>query len=186
MSDLSDEDLMLMFKYGRVDAFDLLFEKYRRPLANYIRQMLGDAAAAEDLFQEVFVQVVRAAGRYQVTAKFSTWLYTIATNRCLNHLGSAGHRFGRRVIPLHDDAVEPASNAAGPEQLAVERELADELRRVVADLPSGQRAAFVLRETHGKPYQEIAEILDQPMGTVKTNLHRARETIRAQMKRHLK
>ena len=188
MTDLSDEELMLMFKYGRVEAFDLLFEKYRKPLLNFVFRMVGSRAAAEDLFQDVFIQVVRAAERYQATARFTTWLYKIATNRCLNHLTSAGYRFARGVIPLHTgtSAVDDlSSNDPLPDQVAAGHELADILHEVVLDLPPAQRAAFVLRDIHEKQYREIAEILDEPMGTVKTHLHRAREKVRRQMRRYL-
>jgi len=188
MADLSDEELMLMFKYGRVEAFDLLFEKYRSPLLSFLFRMVGDRAAAEDVFQDAFIRVVQAAERYQATAKFSSWLYKIATNRCLNHLNSAGYRFGRRLIPLHADPGTSDSLDASdpsPDQIAMERELTDILNRVLLDLPPAQRAAFVLRETQGKAYHEIAEILGEPMGTVKTHLHRAREFVRDRMRRYL-
>lgn len=187
MTELSDEELMLMFKYGRVEAFDLLFEKYRRPLLNFMLRMLGERAIAEDMFQEVFIQVVRAAPRYEATARFSTWLYTIATNRCLNHLNSAAHRHGHRTISLHADSTLTAgldSSRPTPDEEAAAREIAHRLHRVVMGLPPPQRAAFLLRETHGKQYEEIADILGQPMGTVKTNLHRARETVRSEMQRY--
>ena len=185
MDDLSDEQLMLMFKYGRVDAFDLLFEKYRRPLLAFIYQMVGDRAAAEDLFQDVFIQVVRSARRYEATARLSTWLYKIATNRCLNHLGSRGHRTRQNVISLHSDGVDPPALSPAPDEVAAGNELGVALGRVVRSLPEHQRTTFLLRETHGKPYREIAEILDMPMGTVKTNLHRARIAVREQMQRYL-
>ena len=188
MADLSDEELMLMFKYGRVEAFDLLFERYRKPLLNFMAHMVGDRAAAEDVFQEVFVEVVRSAERYQAVARLSTWIYKIATNRCLNHLNSAAHRFRRRSVSLDAGAALAEglrSDEQGPEEAARERELADILRGVVLRLPPGQRAVFVLRETHGREYHEMAEILDLPLGTVKTHLHRARQTVRSAMRRYL-
>ena len=187
MTDLSDEELMLMFKYGRVEAFDLLFEKHRQPLYSFLLRMLGDRSAAEDLFQDVFIQVVRAAGRYEATARFSTWLFKIATNRCLNHLKSASHRHSRKTISLHADAGladQLDSPDPQPGEQAQDRELADILHRVVQDLPDAQKAAFLLRETQGRPYDEIAEVLGQPLGTVKTNLHRARQTVRQKMRRY--
>ena len=183
MTDLSDEELMLMFKYGRVDAFDLLFEKHRQPLYSFLLRMLGDRSAAEDLFQDVFIQVIRAAGRYEATARFSTWLFKIATNRCLNHLKSASQRHARKTIPLHAEAGL-TDRLLSPGQQAQDRELADILHGVVQELPEAQRAAFLLRETQGRPYDEIAEMLSQPLGTVKTNLHRARQTIRQKMRRY--
>ena len=188
MADLSDEELMLMFKYGQVDAFDLLFERHRSWVLGFIGQMVGDRAAAEDVFQEVFVEVVRAAGRYEVKAKLTTWLYKIASSRCLNHLSSASHRWSRRTVSL--DAAEPvagglASHEPAPDDAASARELTEIMRREVLRLPPDQRAAFVLRETHGKGYDEIADILGQPLGTIKTHLHRARQAVRDHMRRHL-
>jgi len=188
MTDLSDEELMLMFKYGRSEAFDLLFEKHRQSLYSFLLRLVGDRAAAEDLFQDVFIQVIRAAGRYEATARFSTWLFKIATNRGLNHLKSAAHRHARKTISLHTEAGladRLASPSPRPGEQAQTHELADLLHQVVRDLPDAQKAAFLLRETQGRPYDEIAEVLSLPLGTVKTNLHRARQTVQQKMRRYV-
>ena len=166
--DLSDEQLMLMFRYGNRAAFGLLFEKYRGPVFGFARRMLGSTAGAEDACQEVFLKVVSAAADYEPTAKFRTWLFTIARNCCLNTL-----RRPRPLSLIEEVAVEDRQSA-DPRESASEAETEELLEEAIADLPDTWREAFLLRSRHGLDYREIAQVTEQPVGTVKTHIHRAR------------
>lgn len=165
VDDLSDEQLMLMFRYGSRAAFELLFEAYRGPVYHFARRMLGSREAAEDACQETFLRMVRAAETWRPTGKFRTWLFTIARNCCLN-----ARRDARPEAPFRD----APSKREGPSEAAARAELAERIERAVADLPQPQREVFLLRARNGLSYADIAEVTQRPLGTVKTLLHRAR------------
>ena len=166
--DLSDEQLMLMFRYGNRAAFDLLFEKYRTPVYNFARRMMGTRPGAEDLCQDVFLRMVGAAGTYEPSARFRTWLFTIARNCCVSAL--------RRTVPvaLDSSTVVPDTREPDPPDSATYAEAVDRLEQAMADLPTPEREVLLLRYRHGMAYQEIADVTGQPLGTVKTHIHRAR------------
>ena len=169
MADLTDEELMLMFKYGNIDAFDLLFEKYKTPLLTYLTRMVSDSRLAEDLLQEVFLRVVKAAQQYRPTAKFGTWLYTIATNCGLNARREPQRG---RVLYFHELASPSSTHPPSvgelrdarplPDEQAEYHELRDTLRSAIDRMPEQLKPAFLLRETQDRDYAEIAEILDMP------------------------
>ncbi|MDP6117753.1 MAG: sigma-70 family RNA polymerase sigma factor [Planctomycetota bacterium] len=166
--DLSDEQLMLMFRYGNRSAFELLFEKHRGPVYRFALRMLGERAAAEDACQDTFLKVVSSSGGYEPTAKFRTWLYTIARNVCLNELRKPSLV---RFQTLHE--IE-STGEGDPSHIASSAELLDHLDQAIARLPDAWREIFLLRSSHRMSYEEIAAITQVPLGTVKTNLHRAR------------
>ncbi len=171
---------MLAFREGDDAAFDALFHHWAEPLLRYLERMLRDAGAAEELVQEAFLRVYRARHRYQPDARFSTWLYRIATNLALNEL-----RRPHRRDP-HDSV-----DAEGAAPLAAETPPADELvdarRRGVAVeqafalLPERQRAALWLAAVEGRSYAEVAESLDVTEKAVKALVHRARSNLAAQL-----
>ena len=167
--DLSDEQLMLMFRYGNRAAFELLFEKHRRAVYNFARRMLGSATAAEDMCQETFLRMVSAAKTYEPSARFKAWLFTIARNCCLSVL-----RREQPVILGEMDAWLPDSRSTDPTEDAREAEAMERLEQAIAELPEEQREAFLLRYRHDMPYREIADVTGRPLGTVKTHIHRAR------------
>ena len=164
--DLSDEQLMLMFRYGNRAAFGLLFEKYRSPVFNFARRMVGNAQEAEDACQEVFLRMVSAAGGYEPTARFRAWLFTIARNCCISAL--------RRSQPLPLKTDEVAAPDAAPELEGDESN--DLVEQAIRRLPDDWREM---------PYGEIADVTGRPLGTVKTHIHRARLRLAEMLQDHL-
>ena len=173
-----DAALMVAFQRGDASAFRALFEKHGRATMAFCQRFVKDPARAEELAQDVFLKLHASAGRYQPGARFTTFLYRIATNHCLNELRRGEHRFQREVdpaagpgVPLDPDAL--AGPAATPEELARGGALARQLEGVLARLPESQRAAFVLARFEGLPYDEIAAVLDTTVPAVKSLVHRA-------------
>ncbi len=178
-----DEDaaLMLAFCAGDGAAFDALFDRWAAPLLRYLERMLRDAAAAEELVQEVFLRVHGARQRYQPQARFSTWLYRIATNLALNEL-----RRPRRREP-HASLDEPGSPALRGEGPAVEdvvdaRRLSVRVEHELAQLPERQRAALCLSAVEGLSYAQVAEALEVSESAVKALVHRARTALAERVK----
>jgi RNA polymerase sigma-70 factor, ECF subfamily len=170
-----DAALMLAFQGGDESAFRTLFRKYGRAMVTFCHHFVRDAAAAEDLAQEVFLKVHRSADRYQPTARFKTFLYRIASNHCLNELRKGEHA-ARRREEADAGAAEPDDLPAGgatPEEAAVAASLARQVEALVARLPEKQRAAFVLARLEGLSSEEVAEALDTSVSAVKSLVHRA-------------
>ena len=161
-----DAQLVSSAKDGRLDAFEELVRRYRLPTYRVALRMLGDEADAEDATQDAFVHAWRSLGAFRADAAFSTWMYRIVTNRCLNVL-----RARRRTEPLPADREAPASR---PERIVEARWQVEDLKLAIAHLSPEQRAPFVLRELEGLSYQEIAGALDLSVAAVKGRLHRAR------------
>lgn len=176
--DALDEDvrLMLAFRGGDVAAFDALFRRWSGPLLRYLERMLRDAAGAEELVQEVFLRVHGARDRYAPEARFSTWLYRIATNLALNEL-----RRPRRRDPHYstdeENAVPLASPSPAVDDVAHARRLAEVVERELGGLPERQRAALWLSAVEGLSYSEVAEALDVTEKAVKALVHRARSAL---------
>jgi RNA polymerase sigma-70 factor, ECF subfamily len=178
---------MLDVKAGDDASFDLLLQKYRTPLVNFLYRMVRDTATAEDLAQEVFLRVYRARKQYSPSAKFTTWLFRIATNLALNSVRDNRHR-------LKDVSIDAASSPdedAAPMQLPapemridehmIERERADYIRKVISGLPEKQRVAVLLHKYEEMDYAEIARILECSESALKSLLFRAYETLRVQL-----
>jgi RNA polymerase sigma-70 factor (ECF subfamily) len=173
-----DEDvrLMLAFRSGDAAAFDTLFGRWSAPLLRYLARMLRDVALAEDLVQEAFLRVYRARDRYAPDARFSTWLYRIATNLALNELRRPVRR-ARHARP--DEAGAPAlvSPAVGPDDAADARRSAARALSLLDSLPEKQRAALCLAAIEGLSYAEVAEALEVSESAVKALVHRARSAL---------
>ena len=167
--DLSDEQLMAMFRHGNRSAFELLFERHRRGVYNFALRMVGERAAAEDACQETFLRVVTGAATYQPAGRFRAWLFRIARNCCLKALRK---RFGPQM-----EMERFPSAQEGPAAAASRAEIEQRLEKAILRLPENWREAFLLRYRHGMEYQEIAEVTEQPVGTVKTYIHRARRAL---------
>ena len=176
MANLADDDLVQMYREGDVDAFDTLFDRYHVPIYNFARTMLGHSDGADDVLQDVFLAVARAAKTYDPRGRFRSWLFRLARNHCLNRLQS--ERLRRRVIAESglDLADAPSGEPSPAEQVDSDERLA-RLRQLIADLPERQREAIALYAFEQMSYQEIADVLDIPLNTVRTLIHRARATL---------
>ncbi len=175
----SDEDLVREFIDGDERAFRDLMDRYSRRMVNYIYRIIGDRDRAEDLLQDTFIRVYRNIHRFDQSRKFSTWLYTIATNLAKNELRNAGRSplmyfqnfFFRKDEP---QMFEAADKAGRPDDELYQKQLENIVSTAVEKMPNRHRLVFSLRETQGKSYEEIAEILGCNIGTVKSRLNRAR------------
>ena len=179
---LEDGDVVKAFRRGEERAFQELVSRYQARLLNFIYRTIGDRDKAEDLVQETFIRVYRHIGRFNCSKKFSTWIYTIASNLAKNELRN---RARNRVCFSHpnkkdwqeDDRVlrfeDPSTR---PDDLYRKRHLKELVEKAVAQLPPHHREVFILRELQGKAYEEICEITSVKLGTVKSRLNRARTT----------
>jgi RNA polymerase sigma-70 factor (ECF subfamily) len=170
----TDADLVSRAQAGRLDAFEELVRRHRLGAYRVALRMLGDESDAEDATQDAFVQAWRNLDRFRADAAFSTWMYRIVTNRCLNML-----RARRRTEPLPEDREAPASR---PDRIAEGRWQVEQLQRAIGRLTPEQRAPLVLRELQGCSYEEIAEVLGLSISAVKSRLHRARLELLAAMR----
>jgi RNA polymerase sigma-70 factor, ECF subfamily len=188
----SDVQLMLDVKSGDDSSFELLLRKYRTPVVNFLYRMVRDAAAAEDLAQEVFLRVYRARGQYLPTAKFTTWMFRIATNLALNALRDGRYRqmevsIDQSPVAYSGDgeseqpALEVADRQASIELELIRRDRADLIRRAVESLPEKQRAAVLLHKYQEMDYDEIARVLGCSESALKSLLFRAYETLRVEL-----
>jgi RNA polymerase sigma-70 factor, ECF subfamily len=194
MDDVQDPDaaLMLRVKEGDLGSFEILVEKYKHPVMNLLYRTLPDAIEAEDLAQQVFIQVYKSAPRYQVAAKFSTWLFTIARNLCLNEIRRRSRHPAESLentLPENEDQparqYEDTKTFSPPESL-LHGELEQKIEHALAALPEKQRTALLLCRQDELSYDEIAEILGCSVSATKSLIHRGRETLKDQLKPYLK
>jgi RNA polymerase sigma-70 factor, ECF subfamily len=184
-----DVDLMLRVRNGDNEAFRQLVERHQRAVINLIYRSIGDSWEAEDLAQRVFVQVFRSAGRYQPTAKFTTWLFTIVHNTILNEYRRRGRHATQSLEAMtQPDDPEgearqlPDARAVDPHQAVAEQELRERIQAAIKLLPENQRTAVLLCRFEGLSYEEIAKVLHCSVAAVKSLLHRARETLKEQLR----
>lgn len=194
MPELSDPDaaLMLRVKRGDREAFAELVGKYKQPLFNFICRTLRDEAESEDLAQNVFLQVYKSRQRYQHTAKFSTWLFTIARNLCLNEIRRRSRHPADSIEENQSDnedqpqrQYEDKKNFL-PAENVLHAELAKKIEEALAALPENQRTAILLCRQDELSYEEIADILDCSLSATKSLIHRGRETLKEKLKPYLK
>ncbi len=182
---------MLAFQKGDERAFAELVRRNQSTVFAVVYRFMGDAADVEDLAQEVFLRVYRTGPRYKPTAKFSTWLYRITANLCLNAIRSRGKlRFSQLEVRDESDSdafyreVEDTTGPAPHAALAAS-ELQDRLRIALESLPDSQRTAIILNKYEQLSYDEIAAILDLSVMAVKSLLSRARANLRRELERYL-
>ena len=189
-----DPDALLMLRVKRGDraAFVELVEKFKQPVMNLVYRTLHDATEAEDLAQIVFLQVYKSAKRYESRAKFSTWLFTIARNLCLNEIRRRSRHPADSLEEAHAEhedqprqQFEDQSNVLPPEQL-LHGELAQKIEEALAGLPENQRTAILLCRQEELSYEEIAGILGCSLSATKSLIHRGRETLKEKLKPYLK
>lgn len=184
----SDVQLMLGVRAGDETSFELLLQRYRIPLVNFLYRMVRDSAQAEDLAQEVFLRVYRARKDYAPSAKFTTWLFRIATNLALNSIRDGRHRqMDVSIDQTVDDGeqeqarLDVADKSPNVEHRLLELDRAAMIRRAVDALPDKQRAAVLLHKYQEMDYSDIARALDCSESALKSLLFRAYETLRVQL-----
>jgi RNA polymerase sigma-70 factor (ECF subfamily) len=184
----SDADIMLRAKAGDQSAFDYLVQKYRRPMVSFMYRMARNTAAAEDLAQEVFLRVYRSRASYEASAKFTTWLYRIATNLAVNHARDTRHERPEVQVSLDEPDEDTGTTLELPdghltaEQVMVRRERMTAIRSKVEALPEQQKLAVIMHKYQQMDYKQIADVLKKSESATKSLLFRAYETLREQLK----
>jgi len=177
----SDRRLIERLQAGDVRAFEELVIAHQHRVFAVAQRMLGNAAEAEEIAQEVFLRVHRSIGEFRGESRLSTWLYAITSRLCLNRLAAGDRRFRRDDAEALERAPGPGDAAALLERSEVEAALRD----AIAELPEDRRIVVVLRDLEGLSYEEIAQALDLELGTVRSRLHRARTDLKAKLERFL-
>lgn len=180
LRDLTDGELLAKAIAGREDGFEELVRRYQRPITNYVYRMVGNYDAALDVTQEVFIKVYNSMSRYSSEYKFSTWLYKIAHNAAIDYLRRNSNNQQSLETENSDGTyqLQFESKRPSPELERQRSEWREEIAAVVKCLPTGYRELILLRHTNDLSYDEIAEITNLPLGTVKNRLFRAREMMR--------
>ncbi len=183
---LSDQEIVALARKGKEAAYRELIGRYQRPVLSLIYRIVRDREKAEDLAQETFIKVLNAIDRYNPSFKFSSWIFKIAHNTALDHLRKRepqtlsleGSPHALTSDELESSALTAVSSDENPEEYASHRELGAELDAAIARLRPEYRTAIVLWHHEARPYEEIAEVMGLPLGTVKTYIHRARNELR--------
>ncbi len=187
-----DAALMLRVKQGDRAAFEELVEKYQQPVMNLVYRTLPDATEAEDLAQHVFLQVFKSAHRYEVSAKFTTWLFTIARNLCLNEIRRRSRHPAQSLDETFaDNDEQPVRQAEdlktfSPPDSLLHSELEEKIEAALAELPEKQRTAILLCRGDEFSYEDIAKVLNCSVSATKSLIHRGRETLKQKLKPYLK
>jgi RNA polymerase sigma-70 factor (ECF subfamily) len=177
----ADEPLMLAYAAGRAAAFDTLYTRHKGPVFRYLVRHCNDARLAEELFQDVWTSVIRVRATYAPTAKFTTWLYTLAHNRLVDHWRAKGQLFVSIDGDDEDDEALALPGARGdePETRAASREIGARIAAALGSLPAVQRDAFLLQQEAGMSLAQIAELTGAGEETVKSRLRYATAKLRA-------
>lgn len=177
----SDLALIKRVQQGDRSAFDLLVVKYQHRILKLIMRYVRDPSEAMDVAQEAFLKAYRAAPSFRGDSAFYTWLYRIAINTAKNYLVAAGRRAAQYEVDLQDpeqyEAFSKLRDLDTPEGLALSDEIREAVNSAIADLPDDLRTAILLREMEGMTYEEIAQTMECPVGTVRSRIFRAREAI---------
>jgi len=188
-SDTLDPDarLMLRFKDGDTAAFECLFSKHTRAIVNFAYRFVHNRELAEELAQEVFLRVYEAAAGYKVQAKFTTWLYRIATNVCLNEVRKPHFRASHQTLDPDPERGEEAvvlesERNAEPDKILEVQAVSDVLRHALGQIPDKQRIAFILNKYQELSYAEVAEVMKTSEKAVKSLIHRAKEALAERLK----
>ena len=190
---LTDHELVALAQKGSEKAYRELLGRYQRPVFSLVYRMLRDREQAEDLAQETFVRVFNHIERYDPKYKFSSWIFKIATNLTIDHIRKKevatvsidGSRYAVTADEIEASTITVASGDENPEELLVAKELGESIEGAIGELRAEYRTAILLRHVEGREYQEIADIMGLPLGTVKTFIHRARKELQEKLA-HLK
>lgn len=184
----TDQQLVQRAQRGDLRAFDLLVLKYQGRIAALVSRYVSDAGEVEDVTQEAFIKAYRALGKFRGDSAFYTWLYRIAANAAKNHLVAKGRRPGAHATIEDAEGFDEGgmlSESASPEALAMGGELAEVVESALKALPDELKAALMLREFDGLSYDDIADVLGCPVGTVRSRIFRAREAVDQRMKEQI-
>ncbi len=189
LATLPDADVVKLAQQGRETAFRELVRRYERPVFSLVFRMVRDRELAEDLAQETFVKVLNAIGSYRPEYKFSSWIFKIANNaaidqlrrRSLDTLSLDGSPHAETAEAIEATTLQVGDGRENALDEVANRELGGQIEAAIARLRPEYRNCILLRHVDGRPYEEIAEILDLPLGTVKTYIHRARNELRSML-----
>ena len=181
---LSDAELAVAARKGSGDACTALVRRFERPVYNLVGRLVQDSALAEDLTQDAFLKMFRGLGQYDASLRFSSWLFRIAHNTAIDHLRQRRLLIATPRVDEDGETIDPLASLPdlrgdSPEQAATRRQVGAVLDRSIDTLRPEYQAAVVLRHHEDLDYEEIAEVMDLPLGTVKTYLHRARKELAA-------
>ncbi|WP_317929378.1 RNA polymerase sigma factor RpoE [Halioxenophilus sp. WMMB6] len=177
----SDQQLVERVQKGDKRAFDLLVLKYQHKIIAIVSRYIKDNAEVYDVVQEAFIKAYRALGNFRGDSAFYTWLYRIAINTAKNHLVSRGRRPPSSDVDIDEadyyDGSEPLRDIESPEGAMARDQLQEVVNTAIASLPEDLRTALTLREMEGLSYEDIAAVMDCPVGTVRSRIFRAREAV---------
>jgi RNA polymerase sigma-70 factor (ECF subfamily) len=183
---LTDQEIVVLARQGREAAYRELIGRYQRPVFSLIYRLVRDREKSEDLAQETFIKVLNALDRYDPSYKFSSWIFKIAHNTSLDHLRKKepqtlsleGSPHAETASEQESSVIQALSTEETPEDYAASRELGATLEVAIGKLRPEYRTAIILCHVEGRPYEEIAETMGVPLGTVKTYIHRARNELK--------
>ena len=181
-----DQALVERVQKGEKQAFDVLVLKYQNKIIQLVYRYVHDPEEAQDVAQEAFIKAYKALGRFRGDSAFYTWLYRIAINTAKNYLVASGRRPPKSDIDAQDaeqyDGATGLKEYATPERLLLRDEIQESIARAIEELPDELRTAITLRELEGLSYEEIAQTMDCPIGTVRSRIFRARDAIDTRLK----
>ena len=176
---ISDAECVRKLQRGETDAFETLIRRHQKTIFNLVYRMLGDYDEAAEISQEVFLSAYRAIGNFRGDANFSTWLYRIALNHATTRRKSLNTR-QQRIVPIEN--TEPASDPhPGPAETMEKKEIRQRVQQALNRLDPEDAAVILLRDLQDVPYEEVARVLEIPVGTVKSRLHRARQALKSEL-----
>lgn len=182
----TDKELVRRVQKGDRYAFDLLFSRYQHKILNLVSRYLKDPQDVEDVTQEAFIKAFRALPRFRGESAFYTWLYRIAINTAKNHLVAGKRRPMSLDYDVSDaerfESFDVLRDLDSPEHLVLTEEIGEVINKAIESLPEELRTAILLREIEGMSYEQIAEAMDCPVGTVRSRIFRAREAIDRKLK----
>jgi RNA polymerase sigma-70 factor (ECF subfamily) len=189
----TDPELVTYARSGSEQAYRELLGRYQRPVFSLVYRMVRDREQAEDLAQETFIKVFNNIERYDPRYKFSSWIFKIASNLAIDALRKKelatvsidGSRHASTAEEIESSRITVESRDENPEEALLSKELGAEIEQAIGQLRPEYRTAILLRHVEGRPYEEIAEVMGIPLGTVKTYIHRARSELRAALE-HLR
>ena len=190
---LTDQEIVVLARQGREAAYRELIGRYQRPVFSLIYRLVRDREKSEDLAQDTFIKVLNALDRYDPSYKFSSWIFKIAHNTSLDHLRKKepitlsldGSPHAESASEQEASVIQALSTEETPEDFAASRELGATLEVAIGKLRPEYRTAIILCHVEGRPYEEIAETMGVPLGTVKTYIHRARNALKKELE-HLR